>query len=101
MMDKCRISWGRILGADDRGNLRVEYEPVVRNEGKLSLGKPVETTITSEVQGRSFVSEAKVGDWVSFHWGFACTVLTPVQVANLRKYTLSDMSLANMVPVPQ
>lgn len=101
MMDKCRISWGRILGADGKGNLRVEYEPVRRSEGKLSLGNPVETNVTAEVQGQSFVNNAKVGDWISFHWGFACTVLTPTQVANLRKYTLSDMALANMVPVPQ
>jgi len=101
LMDKCRISWGKIVGTDERGNLIVEYEPVLRREGKLSLGKPVETKVLAEAQGRSFVSEAKRGDWVSFHWGFACTTLTPTQVANLRKYTLSDMALANMVPVPQ
>jgi len=101
MMDKCRISWGRVLGLDGNGNLRVEYEPVHRSGGQLSLGKPIETNVQAEVQGQSFVNNAKVGDWVSFHWGFACTILTPMQVANLRKYTLSDMALANMVPVPQ
>jgi hydrogenase maturation factor len=47
------------------------------------------------------VEGTKVGDWVSFHWGFACTILTPAQVTNLRKYTLSDMTLANAVPIPQ
>ena len=101
MMDKCRISWGKILGSDGRGNLSVEYEPVLRREGKLFLGAPTKTSVLGEVQGRSFVAGSKVGDWISFHWGFACTVLTPTQVANLRKYTLSDMALANMVPVPQ
>ena len=101
MMDKCRISWGKIIGTDDRGNLVVEYEPVLRRDGKLFLGRPVKTSVLAEVQGRSFVSGMKVGDWISFHWGFACTLLTPAQVINLRKYTLSDMALANMVPVPQ
>lgn len=101
MMDKCRISWGRIIGADDRGNLSVEYEPVLRRDGKLSLGNPVKTSVLAEAQGRSFVNGAREGDWISFHWGFACTVLTPTQVANLRKYTLADMALANIVPVPQ
>lgn len=101
MMDKCRISWGRVLAADEKGNLTVEYEPILRREGKLALGGPIKTSVMAEVQGRSFVNGAKLGDWISFHWGFACTVLTPAQVASLRKYTLADMALANEVPVPQ
>lgn len=100
LMDKCRISWGKVQGFEN-GTLHVEYEPVMRSEGKLRLGQPMEADVIAEVQGRSFVSGVKLGDWVSFHWGFACAVLTPLQVANLRKYTLSDMALANMVPVPQ
>jgi hypothetical protein len=100
LMDKCRISWGKVLALEN-GTLSVEYEPILRREGKLFLGDPVRTTVAAEVQGRSFVSGVKLGEWVSFHWGFACTVLAPLQVANLRKFTLSDMALANNVPVPQ
>lgn len=100
LMDKCRISWGKVLGAE-RGMLRVEYEPVQRSQGKLLLGKAVETDVIAEVQGHSFVNGVKPGDWVSFHWGFACAILTPPQVANLRKYTLMDMGLANLVSTPQ
>ena len=101
LMDKCRISWGRVIEADETGHLSVEYEPVVRQQGKLSLGKPKLTNVLAQVQGKSFVEGVRVGDWVSFHWGFACTILTPLQVTNLRKYTLSDMALANAVRVPQ
>lgn len=101
MMDKCRISWGKVLGTDGNGNLTVEYEPILRREGKLSLGLPVKTSVVAEVQGRSFLAGIRLGDWVSFHWGFVCTTLSPTQVANLRKYTLSDMALANTVPIPQ
>ena len=100
LMDKCRISWGKVEGFEN-GTLHVKYEPVLRSEDQLRLGQPMETEVIAEVQGRSFINGVKVGDWVSFHWGFACAILTPVQVANLRKYTLSDMALANMVPVPQ
>jgi len=100
LMDKCRISWGKVEGFEN-GTLHVKYEPVLRSEGQLGLGQPMETDVIAEVQGRSFVNGVKVGDWVSFHWGFACAILTPMQFANLRKYTLSDMALANMVPVPQ
>jgi hypothetical protein len=101
LMDKCRISWGKVLQTDEAGSLLVEYEPVLRRESRLYLGTPVQTKVLAQVQGKSFVSEAKPGDWISFHWGFACSVLTPTQVTNLRKYTLSDMTLANAVPVPR
>jgi hypothetical protein len=100
LMDKCRISWGKVIGADESGQLTVEYEPVLRQQGKLSLGKTIPTKVLAQVQDKSFVNGVKAGDWISFHWGFACTVLTPLQVTNLRKYTLSDMELANTVPVP-
>lgn len=100
LMDKCRISWGKVIGSEN-GVLTVEYEPVLRHEGKLELGHLTKTSVTAEVQGRSFVNGVKPGDWVSFHWGFACAILTPSQVANLRKYTLADMALANKVSVPQ
>jgi len=100
LMDKCRISWGRVLEVEEAGTLVVEYEPVVRRSGKLALDKAVLTKVLAEVQGKSFVDGVKPGDWVSFHWGFACTILTPRQVANVRKYTLSDMAIANSVPIP-
>lgn len=100
LMDKCRISWGRVVEVGEGGDLVVEYEPVTRREGKLFLERPILTKVSAEVQGKSFVVGVKPGDWVSFHWGFACTVLTPSQVSNLRKYTLSDMALANSVPLP-
>lgn len=100
LMDKCRISWGKVLGYEN-GSFVVEYEPVLRTDGKLHLGQPVKTKVLAEVQGRSFVTDVKPGDWISSHWGFACTSLAPAQVVNLRKYTLSDMVLANTVPVPQ
>ena len=100
LMDKCRISWGHVLEVDEAGNLNVEYEPVVRRSGRLALDKPVLTKVLAEVQGKTFVHGVKAGDWVSFHWGFACAILTPRQVANVRKYTLSDMAIANSVPLP-
>jgi len=100
LMDKCRISWGKVTKSNN-GILTVEYEPLLRREGKLSLGHVIETDVTSEVEGQSFVKGVEPGDWVSFHWGFACSQLTNLQVANLRKYTLTDMALANTVLPPE
>jgi len=101
LMDKCKISWGRVNGIGEDGTLAVDYEPVLRRNGKLSLGNSTSTKVLSQHQGKSFVEGVKVGDWISFHWGFACAILTPIQLANLRQYTISDLALANAVPVPQ
>ena len=101
LMDKCRISWGKVLSSDKDGNLIVEYEPIKRREGSLTFGRPTHTKVISRINSRSFMSDLKLGDWVSFHWGFACSKLTPRQVVNLRKYTCMDMDVANAVPIPQ
>jgi hypothetical protein len=101
LMDKCRISWGKILHQDDTDNLTVEYEPIQRQEGQLVLGKAVEKKVRYRIDGHSFITNAIPGDMISFHWGLACAKLTPQQVANLKKYTLLDMEVANSVPVPQ
>jgi hypothetical protein len=100
LMDRCRISWGKVQGYEN-GSFLVEYEPVLRTNGKLRLGQAVQAEVLAEVQGQKFLDGVKPGDWISSHWGFACTLLSATQVANLRKYTLHDMALANMVPVPQ
>jgi len=101
LMDRCRISWGRVFGRDDQGNLIVAYEPIRRKNGILSFSQPVHTNVISQIDGNSFVNDVGIGDWVSFHWGLACSKLTPQQVANLKKYTQMDMEVANAVPVPQ
>ena len=100
LMDKCRISWGRIIDVQEQ-DLVVEYEPVVRQNGKLSLGPPTRTKLARHVNGTTLLPDAGPGDWVSAHWGLACEVLSPVQVEDLKTYTLASMRLANTVPVPE
>ncbi len=99
LMDKCRISWGLVVDVQDQ-NLVMEYEPLQRKNGKLFLGPPVKTKVTKQVNGTDFLPDARPGYWVSTHWGLACTILSPVQVDNLKKYTLASMRIANAVPVP-
>jgi len=101
LMDKCRISWGQVLGLDNDANLNVEYEPIERRDGILSFGQPIRTNVLSRINGNSFMQDVKLGDWISFHWGFACSILSPQQVASLKKYTRMDMAVANSVPLPQ
>lgn len=99
LMDKCRISWAEVIDSSQE-ELFVEYEPVVRRDGQLRLGQPVKKALVRQINGTNLMPSVKPGDWVSTHWGFACTVLSTEQIANLRRFTLSAMELANKVPVP-
>ncbi len=93
-MDNCRISWGRVVRVEG-ARLGIERRPLVLVEGKLRLGQPTETLVTRQLGGRGFVDEVAPGDWVSLHWGWVCEVLTEAQRANLERYTLHHLTLAN------
>ncbi len=99
LMDKCRISWGHVTGIED-DDLVVDYTPLVRAEGKLSLGDRKRAKVSRSVNGENFLPDVKLGDWVSVHWGQACTTISHAQVGNLERYTRASMSIANKLPVP-
>ncbi len=93
-LDACRISWGRVLRVQ-AGELVVERQALVLNAGKLGLGLATEEHFARQIDGRGFADAAVVGDWVSLHWGWVCEVLTPRQRANLARYTLHHLAIAN------
>jgi hypothetical protein len=94
-MDLCRISWGKIKKIK-QSHLEVEYQPLVLEDNKLSLGEPVWQKINYRIGDKGFIEQPKQGDWISMHWGFACEVLSDWQIANLKKYTQESIALANM-----
>lgn len=100
LMDKCRISWARVIDASQR-DIIAEYQPVIRKAARLSLGEPIHTRLVRSINGTDLLPALRAGDWVSAHWGFACARITSRQVENLRRYTLSSMEIANSHPVPQ
>ena len=93
-LESCRVSWGRVCTID-RGELVVERQPLVLAAGKLMLDAPRRERVVRQVEGRGFADAAKVGDWVSLHWGWVCEVLTERQRANLEKYTREHLAIAN------
>lgn len=93
-MDHCRISWGQIKAVND-AHLVVERAPLVLCEGRLDLGIPQPEVILRQSDGRGFVDEAQIGDWVSIHWGWACQVLSDVQRRHLERYTRQHLRLVN------
>ncbi len=93
-MDLCRISWGKIKKIN-KSNLEVEYFPLILRDNKLDLGELTKYKISYQIANMGFIKKPKKNDWVSIHWGFACEILNDWQVANLKKYTLENIQLAN------
>ncbi|MBI4226424.1 hypothetical protein HY612_04915, partial [Candidatus Roizmanbacteria bacterium] len=66
------------------------------NNQQLTLGKQTIRELKFDYKGKTFLKNLKVGDWVSFHWGFACDVLTTWQVRNLEFYTKKAIDFFNI-----
>ena len=93
-MDNCRISWGKVM-KEEGADLVVERQPLALADGKLVLGPAEKVRVVRLVHGRGFAGSAKVGDWVSLHWGWVCEVITSLQQRNLAQYTDDHIRLAN------
>ena len=87
MLDLCRVGWGKVTKVQSSKfkvqNLMFRYKPLAFGE-KTQLGEEMEKEIS---WNKKIVPKVKVGNWVSFHWGQACEVLTPTEVKNLEHYT--------------
>jgi hypothetical protein len=94
-MDHCRVSWGRVVRVES-GELVVERVPLLLEQGKLALGAPIQERVVRQIDGRGFADAAQPGDWVSIHWGWACEVLSPLELNALERYTLHHLALANL-----
>lgn len=93
-MDQCRVSWGRVMQVNGP-ELTVERQPLLLETGKLVLGSVRPIPVVRQIEGRGFADGAKVGDWVSLHWGWVCEVLNDQQQRNLAHYTNYHLKLAN------
>jgi hydrogenase maturation factor len=100
-MDHCRISWGRIEGMINPTNTTnnsnqekqyiVETKPLVYKDGKLTLGDPKKTAVTS------VAVKPRMGDWVSIHWGYVCAVLSVRQLTLLKQYTALALATSSKI----
>lgn len=93
-MDNCRIGWGQVqsvMGAE----LQVVTPPLVLQNGQLALAAPAARQVLRQIDGRGFTDHVQPGDWISFHWGWACQVLTTGQVRQLEYWTQYHLRLAN------
>lgn len=93
-MESCRISWGQVREVEG-ASLVVDRQPLVTEGTNLVLGEARPERVLRSVDGRGFADDAKVGDWVSIHWGWTCEVLDQRRLANLRHWSTHHLCLAN------
>ncbi|NTW18349.1 MAG: hypothetical protein HGA42_01535 [Nostocales cyanobacterium W4_Combined_metabat2_030] len=82
-MDSCKISWGEVVETGKNNKeLTVRTKHLRMDEMNLRLGKEETAQVRLDYKKKTFLYGIKVGDWVSFHWGQVCDVLTMQQVKN-------------------
>ncbi len=101
-MDECRINYGKIqksksdkLKFKSLNKFIVKARRLMITKNKLYLSEPSIREINGDYKGKKFIRELKEGEWVSFHWGHICDVLTERQVNNLEFYTQKAINYYN------
>lgn len=92
-MNQCRISWGKIKMKNEK--LIVETKDLTQENGRLKFTKTALREININYQKKQFIKKLNVGDWVSFHWGYVCDILTEKQVKNLAYFTKKAIEFYN------
>ncbi len=93
-MDSCRIRWGRVVERSG-DTLVVNAVPLELHDGQLIFGPPRPEAVSGWRDGHGFLGDVTTDDVVSIHWGWACDVLTPDQVARLVGWTRRELAIAN------
>lgn len=93
-LESCRVSWGRVI-AVERSELVVDRQPLALREGRLTLDAPRRERVVRQVDGHGFADGARIGDWVSLHWGWVCEVVTERQRMQLERYTRRHLAIAS------
>jgi hypothetical protein len=95
VMENCRVSWGQIK-AIESGHFVIKAQPLLLQEAKLALGPATSRRVLRQIDDKGFTGEARVGDWISVHWNWACDVLSRENVQWLERYTQHHIRLANL-----
>ncbi len=99
-MDQCRIGWGKVIKVQSsklkvQNEIKVEANILIKEDGRLKLSQPIKKQIKLDYRGKKIAKEIKIGDWVSFHWGFFCDLLTERQQKNLAFFTQKAIEFYN------
>lgn len=94
-MDACLINWGKIKKIIP-GAIVIETKPLRVINNQLGFGSVRQRTIISQGEKDILFTAVKIGDWISYHWGYFCQKLTADQLKNLIYYTNLSVKLANI-----
>jgi len=91
-MDACRINWGKIIHIIPRvggsnEELVVKARPISIRNGIMGIDAPKQRIITNGYRRKTILKNISVGDTISFHWNFACDILSEKQVKHLDDIT--------------
>jgi Family of unknown function (DUF6390) len=99
VLDRCRIRWGRVEAVT--GDLVLVRNQVLTFDGsRLVLGEERMEPAHRSLDGVGFVADLVPGDVVSLHWDWVCDRLSPVDEANLRRWTAHNLAVVNATPTP-
>jgi len=93
-MDACRVSWGTVRKVDGP-YITVEYEPLVSEHDTLTLGAPVTKRIIRRLEADYDIEMLKPNQLVTMHWDVPCEIISPHEAAQLKRYTLEALRIAN------
>ncbi len=93
-MDACLANWGKVIKIN-KDFIIVNTKPLSIINNKLQFGKLKERKIIPQGEKDILLKNLKIGDWISYHWGYFCHKLTSVQLRNLVYYTNYSIKLAN------
>lgn len=91
-IDKCRISWGKIIKIDGPF-LTLKRRPIVLSGNTLDFGPATEYRVTRRLDDDGYFDEIKIGDWITIHWDFPCEIISKHKVINLEYYTKKSLRL--------
>jgi hypothetical protein len=93
-MNECRITPAEVMEINEN-KLKVVFSPIVLGLAGFDFGEKNERTIYYKIGDKGFVDNLKVGDKVSFHWGWTCDKLTDRQYKVLDVVSLKQLKLFN------
>ncbi|WNM23498.1 DUF6390 family protein [Demequina capsici] len=97
VLDRCRISWGRVVAidVDDGESVLVETPRLAWDGRRLMLAPPRLEPMRLRRGGLRLARAVEPGDVVSLHWDWICDRLSAADLADLRRSTATELAAVN------
>lgn len=95
VLDSCRIRWAQIVAVDGPHAV-VRASHLTWDQWQLGLGPEREERVRLTADGHALVADPQPGQWLALHWDCVCDVLTPAELACLRRWTDWQLGATNV-----